>query len=1149
MPQNDRPSSHLKWNETALWRVLEESQEYDSQNVIGVLKQWMPEVERILSSGGTSPKDFTLHDDQHAARVAQRMAELIPKETLIRLSPYELAFLLMSAYLHDVGMTPEFRKVSLIHRYLLTGEKEDLDDHEVQEFERWLDDDEDGVSVPICSEKPTSGELSRANYLVTHYCRSRHNEWSAEWIIKNSPKSANGAVAALGTYKDWVDDLVRLCKSHHYGRGELESDTFDARPVGQPGQVLNLRYLACILRVSDVLEFDPERTPNVILSHRDTDQESLIYWHKDHAISIVLEGNRIVLSARPSDAKLYRAIEETLNQIDSELLLCRTLADEKHFEVCPGISEKQPHTWSLPAAVHRDLKPKPDTFEYINSSFRPNTKRLLQMLSGIELYGNPLVAVRELLQNAFDAVREQIAYERLRSADPLRELLLESLAQQHLVELRLEKGPEGYKLICTDTGVGMNKQIIENYLLVSGQARRHEIAALERRCKRAGFTSERTGQFGIGVLSFFMIADRLEFGTRRSMEAGDSEPCGWEFETQGVGAWGELRKASVPDRGTRFVLYLKENVIDDPAAWYAQLTRYLEESLVYIPCCFHLNSALPSCEPLSFAAGWASVEAKRHSDILKWMESELVPRQKLHVDLLPSEVRTKQEETNRRCTQLQSEVIERLRWVTEEGSLANKLGRYRLQLPYFELPGGNSLVFFDAEERNGEVSLGSIGKGFSYLPKFRRIHSWKGMEVNCKQAPGVGYNNLTRYSLGLPEYPSRIEVDFLEDAAGNLDINRSSLILSKDGLQAILEVHKVERALMQRFVSENLNSRYTLPNARYCGLTELEISRPEWVVVGNTDSGEVAAFEPVKFPAVDSQTWSYDRVPEKVTWKGKSLHVIGGLRALQKEDHYQGVRWTNISDCPPDRVCEYNSYRKQVGLVWERNPYVSRAKKAPISACRFPPGWKLVSGVVFESGTIWNRGHRLYRSAAAEGFEYLREFLNRSEGLLDMFEELLSDGSGPRAASWLIVLFMNENMLQWKGLLEREPSAVEELWRLVFGKTSTSRKNSFVAVLNSHVAHAYKGMNIIDSKDWRIVADNSEECKRIMPRAERDWTICGEPRNFEIASFLDDTEALKRAEKKSGTVRTSPSKKVAKGKKKAGTRAKKKTGAKKRKKG
>jgi len=429
-------------------------------------------------------------------------------------------------------MTPKQRKVSLHYQYLLTGERDGFSDSEIDDFQRWLDDDQEGLTPPICSGTPSSDDLCRATRLTAHYCRHRHNDWSAEWIRQNAPKTSNETGAPLGTFADWVDELIRLCRSHHYGSSELLSKEFHPRLVGQPGQVLHLRYLACVLRVADVMEFDPERTPQVLLSHRDVDPTSVIYWHKDHAISPKMEDGQIILSARPDTARLYRAVEETIDQIDHELALCRRLADDTHFEICPGLTETQPHAWRLKATVHRDLKPKPDTFVYINSAFRPNTEKILQIFSGIELYGDPRAAVRELIQNSFDAVRELVAYQRLRRPQPADRGLEEELSRLHRVELRLEQRNDGFWLICSDTGVGMNKQIIEKHLLVSGQSRRHDIAALERRCLEAGFTTGRTGQFGIGVLSYFMIADRLRLATRRAAEPKDGEAHGWTFESE-----------------------------------------------------------------------------------------------------------------------------------------------------------------------------------------------------------------------------------------------------------------------------------------------------------------------------------------------------------------------------------------------------------------------------------------------------------------------------------------------------------------------------------------------------------------------------------------------------------------------------------------
>src|SRR4029077_538982 len=116
-------------------------------------------------------------------------------------------------------------------------------------------------------------------------------------------------------------------------------------------------------------------------------------------------------------------------------------------------------------------------------------------------------------------------------------------------------------LTCRDDGVGMTKRIISSTLLVSGQTSQPDITDLQMRCRRAGIELERTAEFGIGVLSYFMLADRVTFRTRRSQQAGSTESHGWEFVSWGIGSFGELRPFDFGSaHGTEVVLELKSRV-------------------------------------------------------------------------------------------------------------------------------------------------------------------------------------------------------------------------------------------------------------------------------------------------------------------------------------------------------------------------------------------------------------------------------------------------------------------------------------------------------------------------------------------------------------------------------------------------------------
>jgi hypothetical protein len=340
------------------------------------------------------------------------MAELMPPDVLQNLTPYELALLLLSAYLHDIGMTPEQKRVTSHYQFLLTGTTSCLSASEIAEFQEFLDDHFGGIVPPIARTLPKPEDLVRANTVIAHYCRMKHNAWGAEWIRKHFSHEQPGL------YSGWVNDLVTLCWSHHAGYSELVQARFNPRIVGSPRVVVHLRYLAVVLRVADILEFDPERTPEVILSHREIAPSSLIYWHKDHQVSMVIEGTRIILAARPMNARIHRAIEVMADDIDRELSTARSLADETRFELCPGLKRNLRHRWTLMPAVHRQIEPQESRYEYIDGAFRPDTGKLLQLLSGVELYGSTLDAIRELVNNAFDAVQMQIAHQRLELQGP-----------------------------------------------------------------------------------------------------------------------------------------------------------------------------------------------------------------------------------------------------------------------------------------------------------------------------------------------------------------------------------------------------------------------------------------------------------------------------------------------------------------------------------------------------------------------------------------------------------------------------------------------------------------------------------------------------------------------------------------------------------
>jgi len=1061
-----------------------------------MLSQSMPDIETILTSGGTSPLDYTLHDSGHSFRVAEQMARIIGPSLLPNLSHYEVSLLLLAAYLHDIGMTPEQKKVFSHYSYLVSGNASDLNQKEIAGFQKWLDEEGRGIAPPISKGTYAADALHLASELITYYSRFRHNDWSEEWIRKNL------ATQKLGTYAGWLDDLVVLCRSHHYGYEELVKERFNPRLVGSPVHVVHLRYLAAVLRVADVLEFDPERTPLVILRHRDVSPESVIYWWKDKEISFAMEGNRIILSARPENAYVHRAIEETVDQIDQELRLCRTLADSTHFEKCPGLVNDLEHHWRLSPSVHRDIQPRSNSYVYIDGAFRPDTEKLLHILSGIELYGNPLVAVRELIQNAFDAVREQIAYERLsqpRPADPSWE---SKLGQLHSVDMRFELDSSGAWLVCADSGIGMTMPIIRDHLLISGAARRHDVLSLERRCREAGFPLGRTGEFGIGVLSYFMIADHVEIRTRRSQSPGDGEPNGWHFETEGIGSFGELRREDSIQRGTEVRLHISPEALGpDPGRWFASLLQYVNGILMRVPCRFRLSSTMPECESINLGAGWGWDETQMSRLVVtrptryRNQEGEVPP------ELLSIARREKIEAQDLHWAQVIAEARSCLHFLTKEGELPGKLGLFRIHVPYFDLPGGRSLIFLRARDSGGELTVDKIEMGYCYIPSLPAYSAWKGIRLT----PG-------RYSAMSPELYSSmhqfsklaiVEVDWTDPEAGRIPVSREELDPRASGIQALEWLRQQCIDLIRTFIAHHSGSVYDWLNYRKVGSESPVQASPHWLFVDGSDGYQKAFWRQLRYPFITALAFPYRRdQPSQLRLKGKPVTVVRCLGESRDGATYEGLSW-NSHNLPPTKIVaiypgRHFLYWFQVAALWTADSSKAGATHVAGMTCLFPPKWSHICGVKFgyysglhEPCVVWNPKHPLLRLVDAAAWDWCREQFNSSLDPLPHKGGLLLHRG--RAAAWILLCLRQEKYDLWEGLNDRDDNFLGDLWKLVFGIKGRPGKRFFPPLYEWVEESSDSQLRILSPNGWttnkREPGRNLAEIEKYFPNPGPNWCL------------------------------------------------------------
>jgi molecular chaperone HtpG len=144
------------------------------------------------------------------------------------------------------------------------------------------------------------------------------------------------------------------------------------------------------------------------------------------------------------------------------------------------------------------------------SEFQIDLQGLIKLLAK-NLYAEADVFVREMLQNAHDSVKRR------------RELQGEGAPPG---EVRVKVDRTAGTITFTDNGAGMTEQEVKEYLSTIG---RSGTDAFRRDLIEKGRQSEVTviGQFGIGLLSAFIVADRVVVETRSSLAGNSAWQCGY----------------------------------------------------------------------------------------------------------------------------------------------------------------------------------------------------------------------------------------------------------------------------------------------------------------------------------------------------------------------------------------------------------------------------------------------------------------------------------------------------------------------------------------------------------------------------------------------------------------------------------------------
>lgn len=532
------------------------------------------QVKDHLGEISNEMREYDKHDASHSKAVLEIIEKLLQEQHIEELTLLEAMVLRFCCYFHDTGMIlPAFCKPLLEQvendpkaepkdglmtwlkaggndfdsrkaLFLLPGKRDQYHDFLIRELMAYRD-----FRLGL-EERPEDIPLEEYIQLTRHhYLRKHHGERSKTYAANLGRFFAE---VIHGSEAELAEVIGDVCAAHGW---EIEK----VRKLPAKKELFlncmelscNVRYLAMLLRLGDLLHFGPERASKTLyLERRTMNPESDLHW-------LAKQGPRgYVISPTPSGGvdiayhgsfdkpNEYYFVQGHLSWVDEELNCYE--AFRRQMEKASG---DQRYDLGLPEKVNGDHMTARGFTPNRDFKFRLEHRNIIELLMGARLYRDEFMCLRELYQNALDACRCMRA---------------ERPGQETEIEFGLDEDDDGKYLYCRDQGTGMTMDIIKNYLLRIGNSY-YKSDEFRRKNAHWGDAVAPVSEFGIGLLSCYMIADRIDVITRHyTAVAGekpiwismtDNDDFGYQRETD----W--FQENELGDHGTIVKLYLKEKFL------------------------------------------------------------------------------------------------------------------------------------------------------------------------------------------------------------------------------------------------------------------------------------------------------------------------------------------------------------------------------------------------------------------------------------------------------------------------------------------------------------------------------------------------------------------------------------------------------------
>ncbi|MFJ7961157.1 caspase family protein [Streptomyces sp. NPDC096319] len=584
-----------RWSEavaaSALWQHTSHAEAHDR------VKDKLADLAREVAKsrlGTDSALATPWNDPDYPIRVVDRLGRLVEAARLTgreRLSPAETAALLAAPLLHEGVVAIALSELAALRPDRIDRSEDGRGRAPVTPHDHLVCDAARDVSrahsqVSLAAETLRRRHLTAPATAADHWLRHRFiADWDRLWDATGDyaavdhlltmvveAVTAGSPAEASPQNRTLIDRQLRQVLAHVTvapgssprinDSGELRWNTHPAVP-GNQWRAPDLAYLVWL---ASLLAADPRRMSSVLVDHLGAHRR-LVPSDVTAALSEYRlespdeherrgdDGYDLAVHFLCPHPALHAAVEELAATADASVR-ARHKSWKEARTTAPDLLR------GIPRKVTGEfLEPLEQQYTKPLERFRLAEDEIRPLLMGTQLYGDKMLAVRELYQNALDACR----YRQLRAEYGRR--LRKCGTKEREPEISFVQGYDEEDrpyIECRDTGTGMNRRKLTSMFARAGKRYEQDPDFVQERrnWRRAGIEPVPfNSRFGIGVFSYFMLAEEVVVTTATTDLHGNpsrTEPPLQAVIQSGSGLL-EIRETAITDPeggGTRVRLYL-----------------------------------------------------------------------------------------------------------------------------------------------------------------------------------------------------------------------------------------------------------------------------------------------------------------------------------------------------------------------------------------------------------------------------------------------------------------------------------------------------------------------------------------------------------------------------------------------------------------